>query len=140
IANAWSGGSLQFLFVAPERLGQPKFVRFLSQHEPALIAIDEAHCISQWGHDFRPDYRLLRQRLPALMPTPLIALTATATARVRDDIAEQLGVPLQPYTLGFRRTNLAIEGRPISGEERTRLAVDLLREADRRPAIAYVPT
>ncbi len=140
IANAWSGGSLQFLFVAPERLGQPKFVQFLNRHKPTLIAIDEAHCISQWGHDFRPDYRLLKKRLPALMPTPVIAMTATATARVRDDIAAQLGVDLKRFTHGFRRTNLAIEAREIGGEARSSLAVDLLQDSALRPAIVYAPT
>ena len=64
----------------------------LAKRKPSLIAIDEAHCISQWGHDFRPDYRMLGQYLPTLRPAPVIALTATATPLVQDDIAEQLGL------------------------------------------------
>ena len=64
----------------------------LARRTPTLIAVDEAHCISQWGHDFRPDYRLLGARLPLLRPAPVIALTATATPAVQDDIVEQLGL------------------------------------------------
>ena len=64
----------------------------LAKRKPALIAIDEAHCISQWGHDFRPDYRTIGQHLPSLRPAPVIALTATATPLVQDDIAQQLGL------------------------------------------------
>ncbi len=76
-------GTLQFLFIAPERLRVPGFPEMLAKRKLALIAIDEAHCISQWGHDFRPDYRMLGQHLPGLRgegdPTPVLALTATAT-------------------------------------------------------------
>src|SRR5690606_11468924 len=75
-------GALDYLFVAPERLGLSGFVELLGRRQLALVAIDEAHCISQWGHDFRPDYRLLGQRLPALRPAPVLALTATATPLV----------------------------------------------------------
>ena len=85
-------GALQFLFIAPERLRVPGFIQMLAKRKPSLIAIDEAHCISQWGHDFRPDYRMLGQFVPALRPAPVIALTATATPRVQDDIAAQLGM------------------------------------------------
>src|SRR5476649_230097 len=82
-------GALQFLFIAPERLRVPGFPEMLAKRKLALIAIDEAHCISQWGHDFRPDYRMLGQHLPALRAgnreqepesssVPVLALTATA--------------------------------------------------------------
>jgi DNA topoisomerase-3 len=72
-------GKLQFLFIAPERLRVAGFPEMLGKRKPSLIAIDEAHCISQWGHDFRPDYRMLGQYLPSLRPAAVIALTATAT-------------------------------------------------------------
>ena len=85
-------GALQFLFIAPERLRVAGFPEMLAKRKPSLIAIDEAHCISQWGHDFRPDYRMLGQYLPTLRPAPVIALTATATPLVQDDIAVQLGL------------------------------------------------
>ncbi|MDB4976689.1 MAG: ATP-dependent helicase RecQ, partial [Myxococcaceae bacterium] len=73
-------GELDFLFIAPERLRVPGFKELLERRPPTLIAIDEAHCISQWGHDFRPDYRMLRERLPRRGAGPIVALTATATA------------------------------------------------------------
>ncbi len=79
-------GTLQFLFIAPERMRVPGFPEMQAKRKPTLIAIDEAHCISQWGHDFRPDYRTLGEHLPALRPAPIIALTATATPIVQDDI------------------------------------------------------
>ena len=85
-------GALQFLFIAPERLRVSGFPEMLAKRKPSLIAIDEAHCISQWGHDFRPDYRMLGQYLPTLRPAPVIALTATATPVVQNDIAVQLGL------------------------------------------------
>ena len=85
-------GRLDYLFIAPERLSVPGFPEMLAKRKPALIAVDEAHCISQWGHDFRPDYRMLGQYLPLLRPAPAIALTATATVQVQDDIVGQLGL------------------------------------------------
>src|SRR5207249_1595306 len=85
-------GKLDFLFIAPERLRVRGFPEMLAKRRPCLVAIDEAHCISQWGHDFRPDYRTIGQHLPALRPAPVIALTATATPLVQSDIAQQLGL------------------------------------------------
>ena len=134
-------GKLQFLFIAPERLRVPGFPDMLAKRPPSLIAIDEAHCISQWGHDFRPDCRMLGQHLPRLRPAPVIALTATATPIVQNDIAEQLGLA-QPERCvhGFRRANIAIEVVEIAPSQRAELAGVLLGEAARRPAIVYTPT
>ena len=134
-------GKLQFLFIAPERLRVAGFPDMLAKRPLSLIAVDEAHCISQWGHDFRPDYRMLGQHLPRLRPAPVVALTATATPIVQDDIAEQLGL-VRPARMvhGFRRANIAIEVVEIAPSQRPELARQLLQPAERRPAIVYTPT
>ena len=134
-------GKLQFLFIAPERLRVPGFPEMLAKRKPALIAIDEAHCISQWGHDFRPDYRLLGGYLPTLRPAPVIALTATATGIVQRDICTQLGFDQQAsFIHGFRRSNIAIEVVATSPSQRPGLARELLEDPDHRPAIIYTPS
>jgi DNA topoisomerase III len=134
-------GKLQFLFIAPERLRVPGFPEMLAKRKPALIAIDEAHCISQWGHDFRPDYRLLGGYLPMLRPAPVIALTATATAIVQRDICNQLGLDRQvSFIHGFRRSNIAIEVVETSPSRRPDLALELLTDPEHRPAIVYTPS
>ncbi len=141
VCRAYLDGTLDYLFVAPERLGVPGFPEMLARRTPALVAIDEAHCISQWGHDFRPDYRLLGQRLPLLRPAPIVAVTATATPVVQRDIVEQLGLSApRTFIHGFRRTNLAIEVREAPPGERIGLASALLQGAGRLPAILYAPT
>ncbi len=131
-------GNLQFLFIAPERLRVPGFKEMLAKRPLALIAIDEAHCISQWGHDFRPDYRMLGEYLPALRPAPVVALTATATPTVQADILSQLGM-IKParFIHGFRRDNLAIEVAELPMPERPAAICSLLADASRRPAIVY---
>ncbi len=134
-------GKLQFLFIAPERLRVPGFPEMLAKRKPTLIAIDEAHCISQWGHDFRPDYRLLGGYLPTLRPAPVIALTATATALVQRDIRAQLGFEGEAsFIHGFRRSNIAIEVVETSPSQRPGLARELLSDPKRRPAIVYTPS
>ncbi len=115
-------GSLQFLFIAPERLRVPNFPEMLAKRRLALIAIDEAHCISQWGHDFRPDYRMLGQHLPQLRAgenhCPVLALTATATTTVQADIITQIGMEKPAkFIHGFRRDNLAIEVVEVAGAD-----------------------
>ena len=134
-------GDLQFLFIAPERLRVPGFPEMLAKRTLALIAIDEAHCISQWGHDFRPDYRMLGQYLPALRgagDVPVLAMTATATPSVQADITAQLGM-VKPslFIHGFRRDNLAIEVVELPVPERAGVIARLLADAERRPAIVY---
>jgi RecQ family ATP-dependent DNA helicase len=134
-------GKLQFLFIAPERLRVAGFPEMLAKRKPSLIAVDEAHCISQWGHDFRPDYRMFGHYLPSLRPATVIALTATATPVVQDDIASQLGLhQTSRFIHGFRRENIAIEAVEIAPSLRGGLARDLLRAEERRPGIVYTPT
>jgi RecQ family ATP-dependent DNA helicase len=138
-------GDLQFFFIAPERLRVPGFAEMLAKRSLSLIAIDEAHCISQWGHDFRPDYRMLGERLPALrkgnhegQPAPVLALTATATPTVQADIITQLGMPAPAkFIHGFRRDNLAIEVVEVPVPMRAKVICKFLKDASRRPAIVY---
>ncbi|MEO6418009.1 MAG: RecQ family ATP-dependent DNA helicase, partial [Polyangiaceae bacterium] len=141
VSRAYLDGALDFLFIAPERLKVPGFPELLARRKPTLIAIDEAHCISQWGHDFRPDYRLLGQRLPALRPAPIIALTATATPTVQDDIALELRLESPArFIHGFRRTNIGVEVIERNPGARAGVVARLLSDASRRPAIVYAPT
>lgn len=141
VCREYLDGKLDFLFVAPERLAVPGFPQMLARCKPALIAIDEAHCISQWGHDFRPDYRLLGERLPILRPAPVIAMTATATPRVQQDIIRQLGMAGAEMCIhGFRRENIAIELAELLPSERTKKVIEILQKKEFRPAIIYAPT
>lgn len=100
-------GELDLLYVAPERASQAGFRDMLGSTKLCLFAIDEAHCVSEWGHDFRPDYRLLRPLLDAFADVPRLALTATADAHTRADILEQLGIPDDGLIIaGFDRANI----------------------------------
>lgn len=138
VCRRYLNNELAFLFVAPERLSVPGFVEMLAKRPLALVAIDEAHCISQWGHDFRPEYRMLGSRLPMLRPAPVVALTATATPSVQDDIAKQLGfADSDRFIRGFRRDNLFIEALPLSPSRRVEAIRSLLADKGRRPAIVY---
>jgi len=104
---------IKLLYVAPERLVLPQFLMFLKKIKISLIAVDEAHCISEWGHDFRPDYRnlsILRRDFPTV---PIMALTATATEKVRQDIVEKLNISgAKIFVSSFNRPNLHYEVRP----------------------------
>jgi len=134
-------GSLDFLFIAPERMRVPGFPEMLARRKPTLVAIDEAHCISVWGHDFRPDYRTLGDHLPALRPAPILALTATATPTVQNDIVAQLQLRDPALFIhGFRRSNLAIEVVEMSKPRRHEFTVKLLSSPASRPAIVYTPS
>ncbi len=100
-------GALKILYIAPERLALPGFQNFLARLKVSLVAVDEAHCISEWGHDFRPDYRNLGGLRRSLSGVPFLALTATATARVRRDIVELLHLnEPQRFIASFNRANL----------------------------------
>jgi DNA topoisomerase-3 len=141
VCRAYLDGALDFLFIAPERLKVPGFPEMLARRKPTLIAIDEAHCISQWGHDFRPDYRMLGERLPLLRPAPVIALTATATPAVQDDIARELRLTSAGrFIHGFRRTNIGVEVVERNPGSRSDVVEKLLADSARLPAIVYAPT
>ncbi len=109
-------GTLDLLYVAPERASGSDFQAMLRQTPLSLIAIDEAHCVSEWGHDFRPDYRLLRPLLDQFPDVPRLALTATADRHTRADILEQLGIPESgAIVAGFDRPNIRYVIRPRAG-------------------------
>ncbi|HET8612232.1 MAG TPA: RecQ family ATP-dependent DNA helicase, partial [Sphingomonas sp.] len=109
-------GALDLLYVAPERASGEGFRNLLRSAPLALIAIDEAHCVSEWGHDFRPDYRLLRPLLESFPGVPRLALTATADAHTRADILAQLGIPEGGLIVsGFDRPNIQYRISPRDG-------------------------
>ena len=113
VTDALQRGAIRLLYVAPERLMQPTFLDRLARWNVAMFAIDEAHCISDWGHDFRPEYRMLRELRLRFPDVPMMALTATATDRVRADIVAQLGLR-DPgvYVASFNRPNLMYRIEP----------------------------
>ena len=140
--DAAEQGRLKLLYVAPERFDGKAFKDRLRRMPISLVAIDEAHCISQWGHDFRPSYRRLGA-MREIIACPIIALTATATPAVRDDIAAQMR--LRDYVLnarGFDRPNLGwhvIAARDPADKDRLMLRL-LKRRDDDGVAIVYAPT
>lgn len=138
-------GAFTLVYVAPERFRSPRFVEALAAvgSQLALLAIDEAHCISEWGHDFRPDYRRLEQVVRDLMPPRLIALTATATPEVRDDIAGQLHLDdVRLYVRGFDRPNLflAVERAGGFADKAARLVDKIKTRAGGGVGLVYAAT
>jgi len=130
-------GELDLLYAAPERATTDGFRQLVSGLKLSLVAIDEAHCVSEWGHDFRPDYRLLRPLLDAL-DVPRLALTATADKRTRDDILVQLGIPDDGLIVaGFDRPNIRYHVRPRDG---VAAQLKTLMAAQPGPGIVYVPS
>ena len=131
-------GQLDLLYVAPERASGEGFRNLLASAKLSLFAIDEAHCVSEWGHDFRPDYRLLRPLLDRFPDVPRLALTATADAHTRADILEQLGLPQEGLIVaGFDRPNIRYAITPR--ENTTRQVIDLIAETP-GPGIVYAQT
>jgi ATP-dependent DNA helicase RecQ len=131
-------GDLDLLYVAPERASGEGFRNLLRSTKIALFAIDEAHCVSEWGHDFRPDYRLLRPLLDEFPDVPRLALTATADAHTRDDILVQLGIPHDGMIIaGFDRPNIRYAVHTRDGLPRQ--LSDLIA-TNPGPGIVYAPT
>ena len=131
-------GDLDLLYVAPERANSERFRRLISRTELALFAIDEAHCVSEWGHDFRRDYRQLRPLLDLFPGVPRLALTATADQRTRKDILEQLAIPTDGLVVaGFDRPNIRYHIRQRDG-----IAAQLKRLLAQQegPGIVYAPS
>ena len=129
-------GQLKILYIAPERLALSEFRSFLHTLNISLIAIDEAHCISEWGHDFRPDYRNLKDLRRDFPAVPVIALTATATEKVREDIIGQLSLKhVATFLSSFNRANLTYLVQPKRDTFGALLA--LLRRHENEPTIVY---
>jgi ATP-dependent DNA helicase RecQ len=124
--QAFVAGAYKLVYVAPERLASDAFVDLLSRIPLDLVAIDEAHCIAQWGHDFRPDYLRIGALLDRLRPPRILACTATATPMVRTEIREALGfdrVPHLEVLRGFARPNLHLSARSVDGPKEARAAL-----------------
>jgi ATP-dependent DNA helicase RecQ len=136
VERAFAAGELDLLYVAPERLLTPRFLSLLDDARIALFAIDEAHCVSQWGHDFRPEYRqltLLHERWPDV---PRIALTATADAPTRREIVERLGLEeARQFVSSFDRPNITYT--VVSKHDARRQLTDFLSARRGRSGIVY---
>src|SRR5829696_5470332 len=139
LARAVSG-DLSLLYVAPERFAARGFMERIGQARVGLFVVDEAHCVSQWGHDFRPDYFRLADAARRLGARAIVASTATATPRVAADVVRRLGLrdPLRVAT-GFDRPNISFAVARPGGHEKAGLVAEVLR-ADGLPAIVYAGT
>lgn len=133
-------GIVKLLYIAPERLDSEMFLDGLQGVKVPLIAVDEAHCISQWGHDFRPSYRLISRMLEIFPDHPtVLALTATATPQVRDDICRILDIEEEHTVItGFERANLSFS--VIQGQDRERFIRDYVQKNDKEAGIIYAAT
>jgi ATP-dependent DNA helicase RecQ len=139
VAERLRGGSLQLLYVAPERFNNERFLADLRHVRIALFAVDEAHCISEWGHNFRPDYLKLAETAREVGAERVLALTATATPAVVADICTAFNIPPQcAVVTGFYRHNLSLYTTPVTPGERNAVLVERLTARPLGPTIVYV--
>ncbi len=134
-------GPLKLVYVAPERFRNQRFMEGIRGCSVSLLAVDEAHCVSEWGHDFRPDYLRLREARTQLGQPPVVALTATATPEVRRDIIEQLGLDnAASFVTGFDRPNLCFRVQEVEGEQQKLAAICRILEGGSGRGIVYAAT
>ena len=134
-----NSGRLKLLYISPERLNNERFLHSLRRRKISLLAVDEAHCISEWGHNFRPDYLKIAKLARQLQVGRVLALTATATPQVAGDIARGFAVARDDVIhTGFYRPNLRLCVTPCQAAQRRSLLVERLRERPPGPAIVYV--
>jgi ATP-dependent DNA helicase RecQ len=139
IGDQLQDGTLKLLYVAPERFNNERFLGQLKRAKIALFAIDEAHCISEWGHNFRPDYLKLAEAAKEAGAERILALTATATPSVVEDICRTFAIaPEDAVVTGFYRHNLRLALTPVPGEQRDTLLLARLQKRSPGPAIVYV--
>lgn len=132
-------GRLRLLYVSPERLANERFLHLLERRRIALLAVDEAHCISEWGHNFRPDYLKIARLAKHLQVERVLTLTATATPEVAADIAREFGIAAGDVVhTGFYRRNLNLRVTPCTAEDRPRVLLSRLQQRPRGPTIVYV--
>ncbi|HEX2203039.1 MAG TPA: ATP-dependent DNA helicase RecQ [Longimicrobium sp.] len=132
-------GRLRLLYVSPERFNNERFLELLSKVRIAVFAVDEAHCISEWGHNFRPDYLKLADTARAMNAERVLALTATATPQVVEDICDSFRIPREDAVVtGFHRPNLFLSSHPVAGHERARVLVERIRSRPPGAGIVYV--
>ena len=137
VMNDIRRGATKLLYVAPESLGKDENVEFLQSIKVSFYAVDEAHCISEWGHDFRPEYRNIRPTIARIGQAPVIALTATATDKVRSDIKKNLGIAnAMEFKSSFNRPNLYYEVRPKT-QEVDRNIIMFIRQHAGKSGIIY---
>ena len=130
-------GKTKLLYVAPESLNKEEYVEFLKSIHISFYAIDEAHCISEWGHDFRPEYRNIRPTINKIGNAPIIALTATATDKVRTDIKKSLGImDAHEFKSSFNRANLYYEVRPKTNDVDKQI-IKFIRQHEGKSGIIY---
>ncbi len=140
VKNDIREGKTKMLYIAPETLTKQDTVDFLSEITVSFVAVDEAHCISEWGHDFRPEYRKIKQMVESLnQKVPVIALTATATPKVQSDIIKTLGLKKPSvFIASFNRPNLFYEVRPKAKKEATlKSIIKFIKQHEGKSGIIY---